>query len=144
MEAHSIGPFGFVSGLAVLGLPPDKIVMTPHVALRKQKATWGFFLFALPFLDVLDMFRAMRLREMIESGCDLRLWCFRCGRGATLAIIPEDLDAMIARASCKECRRRDQVLLLPARSDFVNLSGAEANSRLVEAFFHGNRRKGRR
>lgn len=82
--------------------------------------------------------------KMIADGCDLRLWCFRCGRGDKRVMTPELLPAIVDRAVCKICRRRDQVLLLPARSDFRPSQEGQAATDLIAGWFHAVRKAGKR
>jgi len=87
------------------------------------------------------------IRDIDESGCDLRLWCYACQHTAVIdGIIWMDfedkgwaLDVASARRRfrCKRCGSKD-VLLVAAKGRRRSWKAQ------VEAFFHGRRSAGRR
>ena len=94
--------------------------------------------------------RFATLRQFDDAGYDLRLWCFRCARGSVVDAIvwvyfaergwPVDVDAARRRFPCRECRRFDQVAILPARRPPA--TPAPATWALeVERFFHTSRQR---
>jgi hypothetical protein len=83
------------------------------------------------------------LRAIDEAGQDLRLWCFRCGRGARVdAIIwrlfeardwAQVLPMAARRFRCTGCGSSDQVALYPARRP--NRAPASGAS-VIAGYFH--------
>lgn len=74
------------------------------------------------------------LREQVEAGCDLRVWCFRCNRGNKIAVTPEVVEKLIGKLVCGQCNGRDELLFLPATTDFRPSNNAMEE--LVAGIFH--------
>lgn len=86
------------------------------------------------------------LKEMDSAGVDVRLWCFRCARGermdSNIWMVfedrgwPTDLPSAGSRFRCRKCKKKDQILLVPAtRPPQPPITWA----RLVEQYFHSQR-----
>ncbi len=94
---------------------------------------------------------SITLKELDESGHDIRAWCFDCARGAVIDSImwqrfeargwPMELELAAARFPCRKCRSSEHVRLFPASRP---QTPHNAPALLVEAFFHGMRSIGKR
>jgi hypothetical protein len=95
--------------------------------------------------------RYTTLKEIDRAGFDVRLWCFLCGRGATIDGIiwslfedrgwSIDLISARQRFPCKTCRSSADVLIIPARAQ---RSRQVSTTAFVAAYFHGLRGQGKR
>lgn len=90
---------------------------------------------------------ASRVVDIVEKTQRVRVWCFRCARGAELddaTLIRAQalsLDELATRCRCSQCRQSDQVLALPASWP---TEPARSWEQEVAAFFHSERAKAKK
>jgi len=82
------------------------------------------------------------LKEQVEAGCDLRVWCFRCNRGKKIAVLPQTVEKVITKLICGQCKSRDELLFLPAKTDFRPSKNPMED--LVAGMFHSFRSASKR
>lgn len=85
---------------------------------------------------------SMTLKDLDDSGRDVRAWCFACGRGALFPAViwrdfaargrAIDLRALARKFPCSACRSSADVMLIPATRP---PAPADSMTQLVAKFF---------